>query len=69
MKIDELFVYLAVAENRQFFTVLTTEMLAKCATAFHTICPSNMVLRKSSEENCLIALFTGKVETEWRKCK
>jgi hypothetical protein len=28
-----------------------------------------MVLRKSSEENCLIALFTGKAEVAMKKCK
>jgi hypothetical protein len=28
-----------------------------------------MVLRKSNEENCLIALFTGKTEVALRKCK
>jgi hypothetical protein len=62
MMIDEPFVYLAVAEDRQFFTLLTNEM-------FYTICPSNMVLRKSSEENCLIALFTGNTEIAMKKCK
>jgi hypothetical protein len=69
MKVDEQFVYLAVAEDRQFFTILTTEMLAKCTTDFNTICPSNMVLKKSSEENCLIALFTGKAEVAMKKCR
>jgi hypothetical protein len=69
MKIDEPFVYLLVAEDRQFFTILTTELLAKCATDFYTICPSNMVLRKSSEEKCVIALFTGKSEVAFIKCK
>jgi hypothetical protein len=49
--------------------ILTIEMLAKCTTDFYTICPSNMVLRKSNEENCLIALFTGKAKVALRKCK
>jgi hypothetical protein len=62
MRIAEPFVYLAVAEDRQFFTIMTNEMLAKCTTDFYTICPSNLVLRKSINENCLIALFTGKTE-------
>jgi hypothetical protein len=69
MKMDEPFVYLDVAEDRQFVTISTTEMLAKCTTDLYTICPSNMVLGKSSEENCLIALFTGKAEVTLRKCK
>jgi hypothetical protein len=37
IKIDEPFAYLAVAEDRWFFTILTTEMLAKCTTDFYTI--------------------------------
>jgi hypothetical protein len=69
MKIDEPFVYLAVAEDRQFFTILTPEMLAKCTTDFYTTCSLNMVLKKSSEENCLIALFTGKAEVAMKKCR
>ncbi|PNF38200.1 hypothetical protein B7P43_G13468 [Cryptotermes secundus] len=69
MKIDEPFAYLAVAEDRQFFTILTNEMLAKCTTDFYTICPSNKVLRKSSEENCSIALFTEKTEVAMKKCR
>jgi hypothetical protein len=48
MKIDEPFVYLTVAEDRRFFTKLTNEKLAKCATDFYMRCPSNMMLRKSS---------------------
>ncbi|PNF23724.1 hypothetical protein B7P43_G18457 [Cryptotermes secundus] len=36
---------------------------------FYTICPSNMVLRKSSKDNCLIALFTRKTEAAMKKCK
>jgi hypothetical protein len=44
MKVDEPFAYLAVAEDRQFFTTLTTEMLAECTADFYTICPSNIVL-------------------------
>ncbi|PNF31232.1 hypothetical protein B7P43_G14084 [Cryptotermes secundus] len=69
MKIDEPFVYLAVTKDQQFFTILTTERLAKCTTDFYTICPSNMVLRKSNEENCLIALFTGKTEVAMKKSR
>jgi hypothetical protein len=67
IKIDEPFIYLAVAEDRQFFTNLTIEMLAKCISDFYTICPSNIVLRKSSDINCLIALFRGKTKTAMRK--
>jgi hypothetical protein len=44
IKLDEPFAYLAVADDRQFFTILTAEMLAKCTTDFYMICPSNMVL-------------------------
>jgi hypothetical protein len=58
-----------VAEDRQFFTVRTDKMLDKCTTDFYTICPSNIVLRKSSHENCFIALFTGKTEVALRRCR
>jgi hypothetical protein len=66
IQIDKPFTYLAVAEDRQFFTILTEDMLAKCTTDFIQ-CPSNMVLRKSHEENCSIALFTGKAKMALRK--
>jgi hypothetical protein len=69
MKICEPFAYLPVAEDRQFFTILTTGMLAKYTTDFYAMCPSNMVLRKSNEGNCLIVLFTGKAKVALRKCK
>jgi hypothetical protein len=69
MRIAEPFAYLAVAGDRQLFTIMTTEMLAKCTTDFYTMCPSNLVSRKSINENCLIALFTGKTEVALRKCK
>jgi hypothetical protein len=58
-----------VAEDRQFFTTLTDEMLTKGTTDFYAIYPSNMVLRKSHEANCLIALFTGKAKVAMTKCK
>jgi hypothetical protein len=57
IKADEQFIYLAVAEDRQFFTTLTKEMLSECTTDFYILCPSNIVLRKTETENCLIALF------------
>jgi hypothetical protein len=69
IQIDEPFTYLAVAEDRQSFTILTKDMLAKCTTDFYTICSSNMVLRKIHEENCLIALFMGKAKIALRKCR
>jgi hypothetical protein len=69
VRIDEPFAYLAVAEDRQFFTEITDKLLDKCTTDFYTICPSNIVLRKSSHENCLIALFTGKTDVALRRCR
>jgi hypothetical protein len=65
----EPFAYLVVAEDRQFFTIMTNEMFAKCTTNFYAICPSNLALRKSINENCFIALFTGKTVVALRKCK
>jgi hypothetical protein len=36
-KFMKIFVYLAVAEDRKFFTILTTEILAKCTTDLYAI--------------------------------
>jgi hypothetical protein len=69
VKIAEEFVYLAVAEDRQFFTTLTKEMLIKCTTDVYTICSSNMVLRKSTTDDCLIALFLGRTTSALKQCK
>jgi hypothetical protein len=46
VQIEEPFAYLAVAEDRQFFTILSEDMLSKCTTDFYTICPSNLELGK-----------------------
>jgi hypothetical protein len=69
IKIDEPFTCLAVAEDRQFFTTLSTDMLKECTTDFYTVCPSNLVLRKTTNENCLMALFMGKTSVIEKKCK
>ena len=58
--IDEPFLYLAVAESRQFFALKTPYMLSKCAQKLYIVCPSDMVLRTAGEPDCLIALFLGK---------
>jgi hypothetical protein len=67
--IDEPFTYLAVAEIRQFFTIITPYMLMKCTQKLYTVCPSDMVLRPASESNCLIALFLGKTDVIFSTCK
>jgi hypothetical protein len=67
--IDEAFTYLAVAEEGQFFAMLTPQMLSKCTQNVYRVCPSDMVLRTAGEQNCLIALFLGKVDTVFAKCK
>jgi hypothetical protein len=69
VRIDEEFTYLAVAEDRQFFTTLTKEMLSECTTDCYTICPSNMVLRKSATDDYLIALFLGRTTIALKQCK
>jgi len=68
--VDEPFNYLAVAESRQFFAIITPYMLLKCKQDLYTVCPSDMVLRTAGEQNCLIALFfrknghcTGQMQT------
>jgi len=65
----EPFNYLAVAESRQFFAIITPYMLLKCKQDLYTVCPSDMVLQTAREQNCLIALFLGKMDTVLDKCK
>jgi len=55
--IDEPFTYLAVAEGKQFFAVISPYMLTKCTRELYTVCPSDMVLKTAGEPNCLIAFF------------
>jgi hypothetical protein len=67
--VDETFTDLAVAENRQFFTVLTPYVLSKCTQGLYTVCTSDMVLRTAGGSNRLSALFLGKTEIVVTKCK
>ena len=67
--IDEPFTYLAVAESRQFFASITRFMLSKCCQELYTVCPSDMTLRAAGEPNCLTALFLGKTDVMFSKCK
>ena len=67
--VDEPFTYLAVAESRQVFTVITPYMLKKCTQKLYTVCPSDVILRTANEPNCLIALFLGKADLILSKCK
>jgi hypothetical protein len=67
--IDEPFSYLAVAEDRQFFAMMTTHMLNKCDENMYVICPSDLVLRAPNNPNCLIALFLGKNNNVLQVCK
>ena len=67
--IDEPFSYLAVAESRQLFALVTPYMLTKCTQEVYTVCPSDMMLKTAVEPDCLIALFLGKMDTELSKCK
>jgi len=60
--IDETFTYLVVAESRQLFAVMTPYMLSKCTQDLYTVCPSDIVLRTAREQNCLTALFLGKMD-------
>ena len=67
--IDEPFTYLAVAESRQFFALITPYMLSKCTQELYTVCPSDMMLRTAGKPNCLTALFLGKTDIMFSKCK
>jgi len=67
--IDEPFSYLAVAESRQVFALMTPYMLSKCSQKLCIVCPSDMVLRTAGEPDCLIALFLGKTDIMLSKCR
>jgi len=43
--------------------------LAKCTQDLCTECPSDLVLKTAGEQNCLIALFLGKVDTVFDRCE
>jgi hypothetical protein len=66
--IDEPFTYLAVADSRQYFAVITLYMLAKCTQELYTVCPSDMTLHAAGEPNSLIALFLGNTDI-FSNCK
>jgi len=67
--LDEEFIYLAVAENRQFFAVMTPYMLSRCTQNLCTVCSVDMVLRNAGEKSCLTALFLGKSDIVLSVCK
>ena len=67
--IDEAFTYLAMAESRQFFALITPYILMKCKQEMYTVCPPDIVLKRAGEPNCLIALFLGKTDMMLTKCK
>jgi hypothetical protein len=43
--INEPFSYIALAENRQFFAMMTPHVLAKYDKDLYVLCPSDLVLR------------------------
>jgi len=57
-----------VAESRQFLTLMSPYVLSKCKQDLYTVRLSNIVLKCAGEQNCLIALFLGKMEIVL-KCK
>jgi hypothetical protein len=69
MMIDEMFVYLAVAESGQFFTIFLHYLLSERKQEMYIVCPCNVILSTNGESHCLIALFLGKEETTLRICK
>jgi hypothetical protein len=67
--IDENFTYLAVAEDRQFFAVMSPYRVSKCTQELYRVCPTDMMLKRAGEQDCLIALFLGKTKVIHTKCK
>ena len=66
---DEAFSHLAVADSRQIFALIPTNMLFKCTQDLYTVCPADMMLKTAGEPNCLTALFLGKTDIVLTKCK
>ena len=48
---------------------MTPHVLSKCTQDLYTACPSDLVLKTAGEQNCLIALFLGKIDVIRTKCK
>jgi hypothetical protein len=67
--INKTFLYLALAESRQFFTLRIPYMLSKCTQELYIVCPSDMVLKTAREQNRVTALFLGKMDFVIKKCK
>jgi hypothetical protein len=67
--IYEVFLYLAMAKNRQFFTLMTPDILSKRTQELYTVCSSDLVLNTAGEQNGLIALFLGIMNVVVKKCK
>ena len=67
--IDEPFIYIAVAENRQCFAIMEPHLLANCIKDIYTACPSVLILRTAGGLNCVIALFMGKTDVMTQLCK
>jgi len=49
--IDERFTYLAVAESRQFFALISTCMSTKCKQDLYTVCLADMMLKTAGGPN------------------
>jgi len=64
--IDEPFTYLAVAESRQSFAIITPYMLTKCTQELYTVCPSDMVRANQVHHNKIHLALTG-VAHQWVK--
>jgi len=69
--IDEEFTYLAAAENRQFFAVMTpyTSMLSRCTQNLYTVYSADIEFRAAGEQSCSTALFLGKMDIVLSKYK
>ena len=61
--------YFAVSENRQIFSIMTSDDMSKCREGYYTICPADFVLLDYTSQHCLIALFLGNDEIARRNCK
>ena len=67
--IDERLIYLAVAESKQFFALISTCKSTRCKQDSYTVCLVDVMLKTDGEPNCLTPLFLGKTDIALAKCK
>jgi hypothetical protein len=61
--------YLAVTENRQYYSLLTTADLQQCKKGLFTICEATFPFIHKTRATCASALYFGQVELVHKICR